>query len=149
MVRVNQNEFIRKDQIHFDIKKIDLILDNLISEAYTPIKKINLFLHFPVIDVRWNNFVLESYVAKYSEKFKLLHVGYAASDCCGAMVRQDAGISDYRTLIIDVLSKNTTWETKKAALQLLVDLGYQKKKSYRNIEEVMREAKAKWKTHQN
>ena len=149
MVRVNQNEFIRKDQIHFDIKKIDLILDNLISEAYTPIKKINLFLHFPVIDVRWNNFVLESYVAKYSEKFKLLHVGYAASDCCGAMVRQDAGISDYRTLIIDVLSKNTTWETKKDALQLLVDLGYQKKKSYRNIEEVMREAKAKWKTHQN
>ena len=146
MVRVNQNEFIRKDQIHFDVEQTDSVLDSLIPSAYTPIKTINLFLHFPAIDVPWNNFVLESYVAHYSKKFRLLHASFTATDCCGAMVRQDSGISDYRTLIVDVLAKNTAWKNKKDALQLLVDLGYQQRRSYSDIEKVMQEAKAKLQT---
>lgn len=146
MVRVNQNEFVRKDQIHFDVEHTDSVLENLIQSAYTPIKTINLFLHFPAIDVPWNNFVLESYVAHYSKKFRLLHASFTATDCCGAMVRQDSGISDYRTLIVDVLAKNTGWKNKKDALQLLVDLGYQQRRSYSDIEKVMQEAKAKLQT---
>lgn len=146
MVRVNQNEFVRKDQIHFDVEHTDSVLENLIQSAYTPIKTINLFLHFPAIDVPWNNFVLESYVAHYSKRFRLLHASFTATDCCGAMVRQDSGISDYRTLIVDVLAKNTGWKNKKDALQLLVDLGYQQRRSYSDIEKVMQEAKAKLQT---
>lgn len=143
MVRINQNEFVRKDQIHFDIEQTDTILENLIQNAYAPIKTINLFLHFPAIEVPWNNFVLESYVANYSKKFRLLHASYTATDCCGAIVRQESGISDYRTLIVDVLAKNTGWKNKKDALQLLVDLGYQQRRSYSDIEKVMQEAKAR------
>lgn len=48
-----------------------------------------------------------------------------------------------RTLIVDVLAKNTGWKNKKDALQLLVDLGYQQRRSYSDIEKVMQEAKAK------
>ena len=146
MVRVNQNEFVRRDQIHFDVEQTDAVLDSLIQSTYTPIKTINLFLHFPAIDVPWNNFVLESYVAHYSKKFRLLHASYTATDCCGAMVRQDSGISDYRTLIVDVLAKNAGWKNKKDALQLLVDLGYQQRRSYSDIEKVMQEAKAQMQT---
>ncbi len=141
MVRISQNEFIRRDQIHFNIEQTDAVLDSLVRSEYTPIKNINLFLHFPTIDVPWNNFVLESYIANYSKKYRLLHANYAATDCCGAVVRQESGISDYRTLIVDVLSKNTGWKTKKDALQLLVDLGYQQRRSYSDIEKVMQEAK--------
>lgn len=143
MVRVNQNEFICRDQIHFDIEQTDSVLDRLIQTDYTPIKTINLFLHFPAIDVPWNNFVLESYVANYSKKFRLLHASYTAADCCGAVVRQESGITDYRTLIVDVLAKNTGWKNKNDALQLLVDLGYQQRRSYSDIEKVMQEAKAR------
>lgn len=146
MIRVNQNEFVRKDQIHFDIEKTDAVLDNLIQSAYVPIKAINLFLHFPAIDVPWNNFVLESYVARYSKKFRLLHASYSATDCCGAIIRQNSGISDYRTLIVDVLVNSPSWNTKKDALQLLVDLGYQQRRTYSDIEKVMQEANAKLQT---
>lgn len=146
MVRINQNEFVRRDQIHFDIEQTDAILENLIQNTYTPIKTINLFLHFPVVEVPWNNFVLESYVANYSKKFRLLHASYSATDCCGAMVRQESDISDYRTLIVDVLAKNAGWKNQKDALQLLVDLGYQQRRSYSDIENVMQEAKAKLQT---
>lgn len=143
MVRINQNEFIRRDQIHFNIEQTDSVLDSLIQSAYTPIKTINLFLHFPAIDVPWNTFVLESFVANYSKKFRLLHAGYTATDCYGAIVRLESGISDYRTLIVDVLGQNTGWKNKKDALQLLVDLGYQQRRSYSDIEKVMQEAKAR------
>lgn len=143
MVRINQKEFIRQEQIHFDIEQTDSVLESLIQSTYAPIKTINLFLHFPAIDVPWNNFVLESYVANYSKKFRLLHANYSATDCCGAMVRRDSGISDYRTLIVDVLAKNTSWKNKNDALQLLVDLGYQQRRSYSDIEKVMQEAKAR------
>lgn len=146
MIRVNQNEFVRRDQIHFDVEQMDTVLENLIQNAYTPIKTINLFLHFPAIDVPWNSFVLESYVAHHSKKFRLLHAGYAATDCCGAIVRRDSGISDYRTLIVDVLSNNPSWKTKTDALQLLVDLGYQQRRTYSDIEKVMQEANAKLQT---
>lgn len=141
MVRVNQNEFIRQDQIHFDIEQTDSVLDSLIPNDYTPIKAINLFLHFPTINVPWNNFVLESYVANYSKKFILLHASYTSTDCCGAIVRQESDINDYRTLIVDVLANNTGWKNKKDALQLLVDLGYQQRRSYSDIDKVMQEAK--------
>lgn len=140
MIRVNQNEFVRRDQIHFDVEHTDLILDSLIPKTYTPIKTINLFLQFPTIDVPWNSFVLESYVGHYSKKFRLLHASYTATDCCGAIVRQNSGITDYRTLIVDVLANSTGWKNKKDALQLLVDLGYQQRRSYSDIENVMQEA---------
>ena len=146
MIRVNQNEFVRRDQIQFDVEQTDSVLDNLIQKAYTPINTINLFLHFPPINVPWNSFVLESYVAHYSKKFRLLHASFTATDCCGAVVRQDSGISDYRALIVDVLAKNSGWKNKKDALQLLVDLGYQQRRSYSDIEKVMQEAKAKLQT---
>ena len=113
MVRINQNEFVRRDQIHFDVERTDAVLDSLVQSAYMPIKTISLFLHFPTIDVPWNNFVLESYVANYSKKFRLLHACYTATDCCGSIVRQESGIADYRTLIVDVLTKNTGWKTQK------------------------------------
>lgn len=140
MVRVNQNEFVRRDKIHFDVEQTDSVLDNLISKTYAPIKTINLFLHFPTINVPWNKFVLESYVGSYSKKFRLFHSNYTATDCCGAIVRQDSDITDYRTLIVDVLANNASWKNKKDALQLLVDLGYQQRRSYSDIESVMQEA---------
>lgn len=140
MIRVNQKEFVRRDQIHFDIEQTDAVLDSLILKAYVPIKAINLFLHFPTIDVPWNNFVLESYVGHYSKKFRLLHAGYTAIDYCGAIVRQDSDITNYRTLIVDVLANNASWKNKKDALQLLVDLGYQRRRNYSDIENVMQEA---------
>lgn len=147
MIRVNQSEFICHDQIHFNIEQTDQVLEQLIQNEYTPIKSINLFLHFPAIDIPWNNFVLESYVANYSKKFRLLHASYTATDCCGAIVRRDCNISDYRTLIVDVLTNNVGWKTKKDALQLLVDLGYQQRRSYSDIENVMQEANARMRAH--
>lgn len=142
MIRINQNEFVSKSQIQFDINKIDDLLDGLIVGKYSPLKSIdNLFLHFPAITVKWNGYVLESFLVNYSKKFCLLHASFSATDCCGAIVRRDSEFGDYRSLIVDVLAANTGWANKTDALQLLVDDGYQQRRSYKDIENVMLEAK--------
>ncbi len=142
-IRISENKFVRKDKIKFKIYQTDNILEELISDEYIPIEKINLFLDFPTIGLRWNRFILESYVANYSQKFILLHTGFTRSGCYGAIVRKDSKIKDYHSLIVDVLSKDTSWHNIDEALQILVENGYQHRKYYSDIDNVILEAKDK------
>ena len=140
MVRVSQEEFIRKDQVHFDICATDSVLDELIDGDYEVLQNFKLFLHFPVIDVRWNSFVLESYVANYSQNFKLLHASYTATGCYGAVVRKDSSIAEFKDLVTDVLTNSTQWKNKDDALELLVEKGFLQRKRYSEIDTIIKEA---------
>ena len=140
-IRISEDLLLRHDKVDFQINEIDRVLDDLCDQNYIPLKDIGLFMHFPVICVPWNGYVLESYIYKYSKKFKLLHASFSASGFFGAMVRQDSGIEDYRALIVDVLANSNKWEDKKSALELLVKQGYQQRRRYADIEKVVHEAK--------
>lgn len=141
MIRVSQNEFVSKEQVQFDIQAIDAVIDELMNGDYQSLQSFTLFLHFPVINVQWNTFVLESFVAKYSRKFSLMHASYTATDCCGAVVRKNSDIKDFNGLITDVLSNSNRWKTKNDALALLVAKGYLQRKRYSGIEAVIVNAK--------
>lgn len=140
MVRTSQDEFVLKDRVHFDVPATDAVLDELVNGDYQALQNFTLFLHFPVIDIRWNSFVLESYVANYSKDFALLHASYTATDCCGAVVRKDSPIEDFKGLVTDVLARSSQWKTKNDALALLVDKGYLQRKRYSEIDAVIMEA---------
>ena len=141
MVRVSDKKMIRRDLIDFDVDLIDNILEEMCPEQYMPLKDINLFLQFPNIGYAWNHYVLESYLFQNSQKFKLLHVSFGQNSVCGAMVRSDSPIADYRTLILDALSKSNALGSTKAALQFIVDRGYQQRRRYDGIEQLIQEAK--------
>lgn len=140
-IRISDEVLLRYDKVDFEIDEIDRVLDAFCDKNYIPLKDIGLFMHFPALCVQWNGYVLESYVYKYSKKFKLLHASFSASGFFGAMVRQDSGIEDYRTLIVDVLANSNQWEDKNSALELLVKQGYQQRRKYADIEKVVHEAK--------
>lgn len=139
-IRISDNMLIRDDQIVFDIDIIDKILDELSKRDYVPLKNIGLFLHFPVLAFPWNGYVLESYLYKYSKKFKLLHSSFSSSGYFGAMVRQESMYDDYRTMIIDALAHSEKWVDKTSALEFLVVEGYQQRRRYEGIENVIVEA---------
>lgn len=140
-IRISDEVLVRYDKVDFEIDETDRVLDALCDKNYIPLKDIGLFMHFPALCVQWNGYVLESYVYKYSKKFKLLHASFSASGFFGAMVRQDSGIEDYRALIVDVLANSDQWEDKNSALELLVEQGYQQRRKYADIEKVVHEAK--------
>lgn len=142
MIRVSANEFISRDTIQFDTVRTDEVLDELIEGDYMPIKDISLFLHFPVISVRWNQFVLECYAAGSSKEFTLIHASYS-QDCCGAVVRRSSPIKDFKSLVVDILAHSDDWQTEKDALAYLVNRGYLNIKRYSEIGSAVSEAKLK------
>lgn len=138
MIRLNENEFIRKDKIEFNVDEIDKILHGMFEGEYVPLGEINLFLSFPNIEYQWNNFVLESYLFNFSQKFKLIHTCFGMKETCGAIVRSESAISDYNALITDVLKKAGKIFTEKSALNYLVEKGYQARRSYKDIGIILR-----------
>lgn len=140
-VRLSEKNFVRNDQVAFDVTQTDHVLDMLCDNDYMPLKDIGLFMHFPPIGVQWNGYVLESYLYNFSQKYKLVHANFSSSGYFGAMVKCESDFKDYQSLITDVLAHSNQWNDMNYALELLVKLGYQKKKKFANIEKVMNEAK--------
>ncbi len=141
MIRVSEHKLVRRDMIQFDSTVIDNVLDSMCPGSYIPLKNVTLFLHFPNIGYRWNQYVLESYLYCGSKKFKLIHSSFGNNSVCGAMVRADSSINDYRDLIVDALSKSDALGSAKKALQYITDCGFQKRQKYNGIEQIVREAK--------
>lgn len=139
MVRINQTEMIRKDRIHFDVDATDHILDEMCHGDYIPIKQVCLFLHFPPIEYPWNSYVLESYL-QYSKRFTLYHVSYSENGVYGVVVRRSSTLTDYRQVVVDMLSTSNEWSDVKNALALIVDKGYQARKRWTGFEKVVQEA---------
>jgi len=146
MVRVSDKKMVRRDLIKFDVDKVDAVLEEICPDAYMPLKDISFFLCFPNIGYQWNEYVLESYLFNESEKFKLIHNSFAQNGVYGAMVRIDSPITNYRTLIVDVLSSSDALDSNaldstKSALQYIVKHGFQHKRQYEGIEQIIQEAK--------
>ena len=85
--------------------------------------------------------ILESFVHRYSRKFKLLHLSFSESGFYGAIVREDSGINDYKTLLVNILTCSDEWSDKNTALDYLVEQGYQQRRRYSGIEAVMKQAR--------
>lgn len=139
MVRINANEFVRRDLVHFDVSATDRVLNEMCPGDYIPLKGISLYLHFPPIEYPWNEFVLESYL-QISKAFKLYHVSYANHGAFGVMVRTSSKFEDYQAVVEDMLANNWEWNTTEQALSLIVEKGYQARKRWTNFEQVTQKA---------
>ena len=74
MVRISATELVRRDKVQFDVDAVDDALEKMYPNEYTALKDITLFLSLPAASVRWNGYVLESYLRDYSKKFRLVQV---------------------------------------------------------------------------
>ena len=141
MMRISFDDFVRKGTIPFNVPETDAVLDRLIEGEYASLAELDLFLQFPALPVQWNAYVLQSYVAQYSQKFRLLRGDYGVyNDCTGAVVRRQSKITSLDELITDVLAHEEGWRTSADALSLLVQKGYLKSKTYSGIERITRKA---------
>lgn len=140
VIRISDSEMVKKSSIPFDIEAIDDYLESICSGEYMALKDVNLYLHFPSIGYAWNEFILEGYLYCFSKRFKLIHVSFANTSVTGAIVRVDSRIESYSDLLVDFLSKSKELSSTQAALQLIVDCGFQQRKRLDGIETIMQNA---------
>ena len=67
-LRISKEEFVSKNQARFSIAETDAALDRVCAGNYTYIQDITNFGTFPYAGFLWNSFLLEHYVAEYSQK---------------------------------------------------------------------------------
>lgn len=142
-LRVDKKQFVAKEQVNFEIEKIDEAIGIYCPNDYIPLKAVTSFGGFPYIGYAWNIYLLENYVANYSAAYKLIHIGFNSDSCAGAIVKRTSVIETFNDLIRDVIASSEADMKKEDALQYLYDLGYIARKRFDDIEKILCNVKAR------
>lgn len=110
-LRISRDQFVVKTAAQFPVEAMDEALDRICTGKYIPLPEATNFGAFPYVGFPWNSFLLEHYVASYSQKYMLLHSGFNGTECAGAIVKRSAGIDSFDDLIIDLLVNNIILNT--------------------------------------
>ena len=151
-IRINQESFVAKDRVIFDVDAIDKSLDLFFTKDifYMPLRDINDFSFFPTVQFSWTQRLLESYLITSSKQFMLIHGHYLNKDkICGIVVRRNMpGLkeaikdnNEYIYLLSHALAQSTTPLTINQALDFFVNNGYIAVRRFREIEEVLAKTK--------
>ena len=129
-LRISQNEFVSQDMAQFDVEATDEAIGRICN-----------FGTFPYAGYPWNEYLLEHFVANYSQKFMLLHIGYSANVCAGAIVKQASSFKDFNNLLVDILANSNIVLDEDSALEYLRQQGYIARRRYSDIGKIVTEAK--------
>lgn len=141
-LRISRDQFVAKMAAQFPIEAIDAALDRICTGKYISLLEVTNFGAFPYVGFPWNSFLLEHYVASYSQKYALLHSSFNGTECAGAIVKRSAGIDNFDDLIVDLLANNQIEMKKAPVLQFLSDKGYLARRRYSEIESLIIKANA-------
>ena len=141
--RINQTDYVPNGALSFDKNAIDSVMEQFVPNAICSIKQASNFAVYPSTCYPWTEYLLESYVAKFSEKFKLFHIGYTEGKCVGAIVKKSSQINSFDDVVVEYLINNEAIQTAADALDGLVKDGYIARKRYKGIDELLVIAKAK------
>ena len=140
MVRVNRDLFVADNKIDFNIDQIDAILGVLCPNDYVPLQSIKDFSLFPYVGYPWNSFLLESYVRRFSQRFRF-DVLSVNSKCAGAIVRKTSGFTDYRKILADAAAKADIPLDEETVTTFLTKEGFLGRRSLGQASSVVAEAK--------
>lgn len=141
-LRINEEEFVSKERANFDVYLTDKAIDGYCLEEYIAIKDIEYFSSFPECDFKWNSYLLENYVYKYSERYKLIHNGFNEKSCVGGIVKLNSDIESFYDLVVKVLIDSDIVLNTSTALDYLYEKGYIGRRSYSEIDKALTHAKA-------
>ena len=140
-LRISQNEFVSQDMAQFDVEATDEAIGRICTGQYMSLREIRDFGTFPYAGYPWNEYLLEHFVANYSQKFMLLHIGYSANVCAGAIVKQASSFKDFNDLLVDILANSNIVLNEDSALEYLRQQGYIARRRFSDIGRIVTEAK--------
>ena len=140
-IRISQDDFVSLNSISFDVQATDDAIARFCTGDFIAITEITSFAAFPSIGVPWTSFLVESFVFKYSKKFKLYHNQFSAKVCAGAIVRNEAKLFDYHQVLASVIAKSDCRLASEEALDYLCNAGFLGRRRYSEIDIVLSEAR--------
>lgn len=140
-MRISETEFVALENTTFDIAGTDRAISRFCPGDFIPISDVTAFVTFPATNYQWTSYLLESYVAKCSKEFQLIHNQYNMTVCAGAIVRKNTGIVDYNQILARVLFENDIELVESTALDYLCKAGFLGRRRYTDMSIVLSEAR--------
>lgn len=141
-MRISKNEFVSISEANFDCIAIDEVIAQFCTDDVLGLHEITLFNGFPDCKFPWNTFLLEYYVAYFSQKFMLLHTTFNKDKAVGAIVRKNSEAKTFKSSIVKALAQSNTILNADNALNYLYKNGFLAKRKFGKIDSVVMEAKA-------
>ena len=123
-VRVSEKIFVKASRIKFDIDEIDAALTPFVQEKIIPLKAVTSFSDFPPVEgYSWNLFLLESFLRRYSRKYRFMTqcVGNAN---IGAIYPRSMKFNDYFEVQLAAVVNAKVPLEKVAVRNFLSEQGY-------------------------
>ncbi len=135
-VRINSTDFVQPSDLDFDVEGIDAAIDFYCSD-YVPLSEISDYSRFPSCGTTWNIFLLQQFVFRFSNQFKLLSLGFSKSNASGVIVRKQSGYPDFESVVIDALEK-TKIISPNDAMDFLCDKGFISERRYKKHADLLK-----------
>lgn len=101
--------FIPKEEVYFDIEKIDDAIDRLCTGDYIAADDRINYSDFPDVGFSWNRRLLNCFVYKYSKRYKILVNRYVDERRLyyhSTIVKRSSGIDTLEKLLVTVLAES-------------------------------------------
>ena len=137
-IRINENEYVSKSKVSFDVKRTDEVLSLIITKDYIAINDIEVLSILPDCGYPWTIFLLESYVFNHSGLFRLLHANYFSQTIClGGIVKKTSPISDFATMIVHAVIDDNIRLDKDEIVNYMYDKGYISQHRYKDAPQII------------
>jgi len=105
MVRIDKDTYVAERFVEFDADVIDAAIEHFVSGEYAPLINVTTFATFPYCGQAWNLFLLESYVRRFSKRFRF-ETPSVNNKNVGCIVQRYSNF-DYDGIMIDALAKSS------------------------------------------
>ena len=137
-IRINENEYVTKSKVSFDVDKTDEVLSRIITKDYIAINDIETLSVLPDCGYPWTSFLLESYVFNHSELFRLLHAKYFSQTISlGGIVKKASTISDFDTMVAHAVIDDNITINKDEIVSFMYDKGYIAQHRYKDAPKII------------
>ena len=136
MVRIDETNFVADTNVKFDIDVIDCVLDETVRGEFKGLKEIVTYIRFPECGYKWNAFLLESFIRRFSKDYKYMSLS-SNSKNVGAIVKKN-NQDDYHMILAKAVADAPVDSNDSDGIyNFLTEMGYLGRRSYKRIEELI------------
>lgn len=139
MIRIDKNHFVSEARVRFEVKEIDVVLQNHVKDHFISLQDVTTFAMFPVCGQDWNHYLLESYCYRFSEKYRLSIISF--NDKNSGIIVEKSFNHSYDDLLALAVARSAIPLEENSAVSYLVEAGYLSKKKYAKMSNIVSRAR--------
>lgn len=139
MIRVSEQNFVSQKKICFENEKIDEQIGRFVTDGFCALKEITTFALFPECGYPWNQYILESFCYRFSDKYVYRTNLFNARNA-GAVIDKNL-MWDYQEIMAQAVARSSIDLNEEAIGVFLLETGYMARSKFGGIKEIAERAK--------